>query len=62
MKLDDKALEIRNSNGNIKFFDNVGFAIPHLLMAGLLERPKRAVYVISKNGQTVVSKKLNSIN
>lgn len=62
MKLDSETLEVRNSNGNIKFFDNVGFAISHLLMAGLLERPKRAVYIISRNGQTVVSKKLKSIN
>lgn len=62
MKLDGEVLEVRNNNGNIKFFDNVGFAISHLLMAGLLERPRRAIYIISKNGELVVSKKLNSIN
>jgi restriction system protein len=62
MKLDKEVLEIRNNNGNIKFFDNVGFAISHLLMAGLLERPKRAVYTISRSGKEVVLKKLSSIN
>ncbi|HMM00947.1 MAG TPA: winged helix-turn-helix domain-containing protein [Bacilli bacterium] len=45
MKLDGEVLEVRNNNGNIKFFDNVGFAISHLLMAGLLERPRRAIYI-----------------
>lgn len=62
MKLSGDVLEIRNNNGNIKFFDNVGFAISHLLMAGLLERPRRAVYLISKIGKTVVSKNIKSIN
>lgn len=62
MKLDKEVLEVRNNNGNVKFFDNVGFAISHLLMASLLERPKRAVYKISKKGEAVVSQKLDSID
>lgn len=62
MKITDDQLLIRNKNGNIKFYDNTGFAISYLFMANLLERPQRAVYKISESGKTLLSTKITTIN
>ena len=51
MNISQEDLSIRNNNGNIKFYDNCGFAISYIQMAGLLDRPKRNYYVISEAGK-----------
>lgn len=62
MRLSDEQLAVRNNNGNVKFFDNCGFAISYLYMANLLGRPQRAVYKITDTGKDVASKNISSIN
>ena len=42
-------------NGNLKYLDNIGFAISYLFMAGLLCRIEKATYRISEEGTRVLS-------
>lgn len=41
-------------NGNLKYLDNIGFAISYLFMAGLLNRIEKATYQISEEGLRVL--------
>lgn len=61
MNLDSSILNERNNNGNIKFYDNIGFALSYLSMSGLLDRPMKANYVISKEGLRVENLGLSRI-
>ena len=42
-------------NGNMKYLDNMGFAISYLFMAGLLDRTEKATYRITPEGLKVVN-------
>lgn len=50
MKIDSAELTEKQKNGNLKYQDNINFAISYLSMAGCLDRQSRGVYIISKNG------------
>ena len=44
-------------NGNMRYLDNIGFALSYLFMAGLLNRPSRGAYQISEEGLKVIDNK-----
>ena len=44
-------------NGNMRYLDNIGFALSYLFMAGLLDRPSRGAYQISEEGLKVINNK-----
>jgi restriction system protein len=53
--LSDEALSQRLPSGTQSTFDNrMGWARTYLLKAGLIERPRRATYVIAQNGKELL--------
>lgn len=57
-----KLVERQTSTGNLKYKDNMNFAMSYLFMAGLLNRIKNGTYVITESGLTVVNRGMKEIN
>ena len=57
-----KLVERQTSTGNLKYKDNMNFAMSYLFMAGLLNRIRNGVYSITENGLSVVKRGMKEIN
>ena len=55
MKLKKEDFKETQKNGNMKYSDNINFAISYLFMAGLLDRKARGTYQITQEGLRVIN-------
>lgn len=63
MNLNKENLVLRQQNGNLRYVDNINFAISYLTMAFLLEAKKRGVHVITESGINLLKdEKIKSID
>lgn len=62
MSLSEETMDERQKNGNLKYRDNINFALSYLSMASLLTKEGRGKFQISNLGLKLVDKKIVSIN